>query len=217
MSVAWTGMAATLLINGKTVHTTFKLPLTINEQTICNINPNTIDGKKIKECQVIIWDKIIMTSKHAFEAVHRLLRDLCISTESFDSNECDIQEKVILAPRNNDVFELNVVKRMTGEPREYLSIDTSEEDEKCDTITNLIPIEVLNTLTPNGLPPHKLILKIACWVFHNICLSIIDEDIEDYIRAGAEIEDNEPGEPMKVNNKAEAEGMAKRDYIAVRL
>ncbi|XP_051153640.1 ATP-dependent DNA helicase PIF1-like [Leptopilina boulardi] len=50
---------------------------------------------------------------------------------------------------------------MTDEPREYLSIDSSGEDEKCDTITNLIPIEVLNTLTPNELPPHKLMLKIG--------------------------------------------------------
>ncbi|XP_051162213.1 uncharacterized protein LOC127282158 [Leptopilina boulardi] len=61
------------------------------------------------------------------------------------------------------------------------------------------------------LMPHTI---ISCCVLHNICLRSIDEDIGDYIREGAEIEVNEPEKPMEVNNRAEAEGMTKRDYIA---
>ena len=34
--VAWTGIAASLLTNGKTIHTTFYLTLDINESTTCN-------------------------------------------------------------------------------------------------------------------------------------------------------------------------------------
>lgn len=53
---------------------------------------------------------------------------------------------------------------MTGEVREYLSVDSSEIDNVCCTSNAIIPTEFLNTLTPNGLPPHKLILKIGAIV-----------------------------------------------------
>ena len=68
LPVAWTGIAANLLEDGKTVHTAFKLPLNIHEQTTCNIYPNTNNGVFLKNVQVIIWDEITMTSKYAFEA-----------------------------------------------------------------------------------------------------------------------------------------------------
>ena len=61
------------LENGKTVHTAFKLPLNIHEQTTCNIYPNTNNGLFFKNVQVIIWDEIIMTSKYAFEAYFKLI------------------------------------------------------------------------------------------------------------------------------------------------
>lgn len=83
ITVAWTGIAANLLINGKTVHNIFKLPLTISEQTTCNIKPNSNSGNIIKSVQVIIWDEITMTSKHGFEAVDRLIRDLTGINETF--------------------------------------------------------------------------------------------------------------------------------------
>ena len=66
-----------LLLSGKTSHVTFKLPLNITEDTTCNITPNSENGKILQNIQVIIWDEITITSKHAFEAVDRLFRYLC--------------------------------------------------------------------------------------------------------------------------------------------
>jgi hypothetical protein len=54
LAVAWTGIAANLLKNGKTVHTTFKLPLNINDISTCNVKPNTPYGNIIK-CMNILF------------------------------------------------------------------------------------------------------------------------------------------------------------------
>jgi hypothetical protein len=82
LAVAWTGIAANLLKNGKTVHTTFKLPLNITETSTCNVKPNTPYGLNIKSIKVLIWDEISL-SKFAFEAVDRLFTDLCNNNEPF--------------------------------------------------------------------------------------------------------------------------------------
>ena len=81
--LAWTGIAANLLKNGITAHTTFKLSLNITEGTTCNVKYNSNDGKKFKEVQIIIWDEIFMTSKFAFEAGDRLLQDIYNVKEIF--------------------------------------------------------------------------------------------------------------------------------------
>ncbi|XP_043482109.1 uncharacterized protein LOC122511114 [Leptopilina heterotoma] len=219
-AVAWTGIAANLLINGKTVHTVFKLPLTINEQTTCNIRSNTIEGDFRQTLPIVrhgnrtlivnncvkrsnLWSNFQCftlsenirlcnddkdfnlwllevgngKSNNFFEEENQakllpseIICNSDIVTEIYGNeinpNELDIHEKVILAPRNNDVFELNneILERINGESREYLSIDFCEEDEEDNTLSTLVPTEVLNTLTPNGLPPHKLNLKIGAIV-----------------------------------------------------
>jgi ATP-dependent DNA helicase PIF1 len=69
-------------------------------------------------------------------------------------------ESVILTPTNADAIDINdeILNRMPGVYKEYVSIDTAEDDNNED-LGNIIPIEFLNSLTPNGLPPHKLKLK----------------------------------------------------------
>ena len=52
-----------------------------------------------------------------------------------------------------------ILSRVNGDSKEYLSIDTIVNDEN-ECLQNFIPIEFVNLITPNGLPPHKLILKI---------------------------------------------------------
>lgn len=81
--VAWTGIAANLLPNGGTVHSTFKLPLNITAQTTCNVKINSKYADYLKSIDVILWDEISMTPKDAFECVNCLLRDICDTDEPF--------------------------------------------------------------------------------------------------------------------------------------
>ena len=53
-----------------------------------------------------------------------------------------------------------ILSRLNGDSKEYSSIDTIVDDEN-GCLQNSIPIEFVNSITPNGLPPHKLILMIG--------------------------------------------------------
>ena len=55
---------------------------------------------------------------------------------------------------NNEILSI-----FHGGSKEYLSIDTIIDDEN-GCLQNSIPIEFVNSISPNGLRPHKLILEI---------------------------------------------------------
>ncbi|XP_047256668.1 ATP-dependent DNA helicase PIF1-like [Capsicum annuum] len=65
-------------------------------------------------------------------------------------------ERAILASRNEYVDQLNemLIFRFPGESRMFLSFDSAEDDTN-----NYYQEDYLNTLTPNGLPLHRLVLK----------------------------------------------------------
>jgi ATP-dependent DNA helicase PIF1 len=71
-----------------------------------------------------------------------------------------LRERVILAPKNEDVNELIdlILIMLPGVVNEYKSIDTVVDD---DQVVNF-PQEFLNSLDPAGLPPHRLLLKMGC-------------------------------------------------------
>ena len=66
-------------------------------------------------------------------------------------------DSVILAPKYDDCTLIN-----SGELRTYHSYDKTICDNGNDI--NNYPVEILNSLTISGLPPHKLVLKINCIV-----------------------------------------------------
>jgi hypothetical protein len=70
-----------------------------------------------------------------------------------------ITSRAILSTRNEcvDRINLKMIERFQGEEMIYHSFDSAEDDPH-----NYYPPEFLNTLTPNGLPPHMLKLKINC-------------------------------------------------------
>ena len=242
LSVAWTGIAANLLKNGKTVHTTFKLPFNITSETVCNIIPQSklnsdtiFDGKVVivsgyfrqtlpivkHVCQTHIIENCIKNSElwrefntitlkdnkrisdndsafkewllnvgdgirsNNFEEENELIslpEDLlCIGDiveEIFGSiikpYSNQFQSQVILAPTKSEVSALNdeILLRIEGTAHEYVSVDAAK-DSNSESVENLFPIEFLNSLLPNGLPPHKLQVKEGAIVIllRNINLS----------------------------------------------
>ncbi|XP_073024169.1 uncharacterized protein [Primulina eburnea] len=72
-----------------------------------------------------------------------------------------ITNRAILASKNEYVDHLNekIIQMFPGESRVFTSFDEAMDDSH-----NFYPQEFLNSLTPNGMPPHRLVLKINCTV-----------------------------------------------------
>jgi hypothetical protein len=104
--------------------------------------------KKIEEAIEIPSDFIIKNSIVDFVFGKR------ISSKDIES----FSDRAILCPKNDATNEINdqIVERLEGQYKTYLSIDTVESENDSDRIA--YPVEVLNFLTLSGLPPHKLTL-----------------------------------------------------------
>ena len=75
-AVASSAVAAQLLDDGRTAHSTFKIPISIDPDSTCNITENSSIAAELREVHLIIWDEIVMCHRYCIEAVDRTLRDI---------------------------------------------------------------------------------------------------------------------------------------------
>ncbi|KAG3112923.1 hypothetical protein PI125_g7775 [Phytophthora idaei] len=76
LAVASSDIASLLLMGGCTAHSTFKIPLKLNDTSTCSIFKQSHLKGLIQKASLVIWDEAPMTHRHAFEAVDRSVRDL---------------------------------------------------------------------------------------------------------------------------------------------
>ncbi|XP_036148429.1 uncharacterized protein LOC118647495 [Monomorium pharaonis] len=75
-TMAFTGIAATLLPVGKTVHKTFGLPVPLFADSSSNIKIQSKEAHYLKEIDIFIWDEAPMAPRYALEIMDRTLRDI---------------------------------------------------------------------------------------------------------------------------------------------
>jgi len=75
LCVASSGIAALLIIGGRTTHMRFKLSIDIHATSVCNIRKNDPLAEMIRQTGLIIWDEVTMQNRFIVEAVDRSLRD----------------------------------------------------------------------------------------------------------------------------------------------
>ena len=70
-----------------------------------------------------------------------------------------VHERTIICPINTEVEEINriLVDKIDAPPMVYYSADRCVH--KSDTVR--FPTEYLNKITPNGTPPHVMVLKVG--------------------------------------------------------
>ena len=92
----------------------------------------------------------------------------------FTDFESGISDRVILTPTNEEALTVNeqIVGLLPGDIRSYYSIDSVVSDDQEEA--NLYPLEFINSLTPTGMPPHTLNLKVNSIVMLLRNLSIED-------------------------------------------
>ncbi|KAG3114560.1 hypothetical protein PI125_g6318 [Phytophthora idaei] len=76
IAVASSGIASLLLMGGRTVHSTFKISLKLNDKSTCSIYKQSHLRKLIDRASLAMWDVAPMTHRYAFKAVDRTLRDI---------------------------------------------------------------------------------------------------------------------------------------------
>lgn len=78
LATASSGIASTLLHGGRTMHSTFKIPLDTHrmDQPTCNIKRGTAFAKVLQDTSAIIVDEAPMTHRTAYEAIDRTVQDI---------------------------------------------------------------------------------------------------------------------------------------------
>nr|ADB85380.1 putative retrotransposon protein [Phyllostachys edulis] len=76
LTVASSGVASLLLPGGRTAHSRFKIPIDVDETSICDIKRGTMLAELIKTACVVIWDEALMAHRKCFEALDRTFRDI---------------------------------------------------------------------------------------------------------------------------------------------
>ncbi|KAG6670583.1 hypothetical protein I3843_Q054100 [Carya illinoinensis] len=98
----------------------------------------------------------VNSSLHFFRS---LIEDVFHNIHEYSMNISTMMNRAILTPKNSYVDEINalLIHRLPGEIQRYYSFD-----ETIDASEQSVMEDFLNTLTPNGLPPHELLLKKNC-------------------------------------------------------
>jgi hypothetical protein len=75
LATASSGIAATLMHGGRTVHSTFKLPfnLTRDESPVCRLSADSSMAEVLRQCKCIVWDECTMAHKRRFKTVGRTI------------------------------------------------------------------------------------------------------------------------------------------------
>ncbi|XP_074351964.1 uncharacterized protein LOC141691119 [Apium graveolens] len=76
LSVASSGIAATLMPGGRTAHSRFKIPIVLDDHFTCTISHKADIAQLIQQTSVIIWDEAPMQHRFSFECLDRSLRDI---------------------------------------------------------------------------------------------------------------------------------------------
>ncbi|KAI9075804.1 hypothetical protein K1719_042290 [Acacia pycnantha] len=99
LNVASSGIASLLLPNGKTTHSQFFIPITITEDSICNIKQGSHLVELLLHVSLIIWNEASMENKHCFEALDRTMHDI-ISLDCPDMFDKPFDSKVVVLGGN---------------------------------------------------------------------------------------------------------------------
>lgn len=75
LAVASSRIAA-LLINSRTAHSRFKIPIDLHKDSACNIPVQSELAEFIRQSTLIVWDEVPMMHRYVFEAVDRTLKDI---------------------------------------------------------------------------------------------------------------------------------------------
>ncbi|KAI3515541.1 hypothetical protein L1887_14440 [Cichorium endivia] len=76
LATATSGVAANNMPGGRTAHSRFKIPINVDNNSMCSINKQSGTAQLLRAAKVIIWDEASMAKRQAVEAVDRSMQDI---------------------------------------------------------------------------------------------------------------------------------------------
>ena len=95
-----------------------------------------------------------------------------------------MRERAILSTTNEHVDAMNaiMIEKFPGDEKVFYSFDSVDDDTR-----NNYPLDFLNSITPNGLPPHELKIKKTAMLSYYVILILtmvfataLDWSLEDF-------------------------------------
>jgi hypothetical protein len=131
---ASSGLAASLLGSARTAHSTFKIPVHVDEVTVCR---TTAKYKQwLRSIQCWIWDEISMAHRWAIDAVDRLLRDVHERNVPFGGST------VVFC---GDMQQLLPVHRFAKDPAVYCI-------RMCSWWSDVVPLQLIHNVRASADP-----------------------------------------------------------------
>ncbi|XP_071739161.1 uncharacterized protein [Rutidosis leptorrhynchoides] len=169
LATATSGLAASILPGGRTAHSRFIIPLDLHEGTVCRdlIDNNALFGGKVvvlggdfrQTLQVVPKGSksetlaTPQTDNSLNALVDYIYPNIHLESTTTPSN----LNRAILTTKNTFADDINniSIEIFPGEERDYNSFDETTDPNDQSQYEDL-----LHSLTPNGMPPHKLMLKV---------------------------------------------------------
>ncbi|XP_072064417.1 uncharacterized protein [Arachis hypogaea] len=95
LNIASSGIASLLLPNRCMAHSMFKIPLDLNEDSICYIKQGTPLAKLVCKAKPIVWDRAPMLNKLCYETLDKSLRDI-LRFEPYYNVDLPFGKKVVV-------------------------------------------------------------------------------------------------------------------------
>ncbi|KAL5575724.1 hypothetical protein UlMin_017423 [Ulmus minor] len=108
---------------------------------------------------ITLPDNIIIPYEVDTTSLENIITTVFPNIHNYPKNTRFMVNRAILTPKNDYVDEINniLINQFPGNLVTYYSFDeTHDKNEQC------FQEDFLNTLTPNGIPPHELVLKRNC-------------------------------------------------------
>jgi len=174
LTVASSGIAALLIPGGRTAHSRFAIPFTVDECSTCTIHPKSNLAELVDKAKLIIWDEAPMMHRHCFEALDRTLRDV-LRHRNNDRLDIPFGGKVVVL--GGDFRQvLPVVPKATRPVIIHASINSSPLWSHCEVLTLTTNMRLLHGCSSKDYQAKK---EFSEWVLAIGDGSIGEENDED--------------------------------------
>jgi hypothetical protein len=76
VATATSGVATSIMLGGRTAHSRFKIPVTLDDKCGCDFTKLCGTAKLLQQASLIIWDEVSMTKRQAVDALDYSMRDI---------------------------------------------------------------------------------------------------------------------------------------------